>query len=531
MTQIPEPVTSNNEKTYEELISLIENSQQQLALIIVACDDLALRQRTIERYEREAKQSQIRAERIVLGMEPSLRAGLAKLGIENQDGVIVTVTGAEWLLRVKTRAEDAQSDLDKFFGYLQWTREGLREFRYPIVLWITYPILQEISRRAPDFWSWRKAVLRFTSEESEAPIVPVMRDLNPPERLFQPEGNDDFIPPPAEIISEIHQLESNNPTSANLATLYAKLAEIYAKRIARGEATDLEFEQQQAIDAFEQAIDRYRELNKQSALANILNNFGNFLFAQSLFSEASDFYHQSVDIHREIGDLNREASSLNNLGNTYRSLGKYQQAIDLIHQSLSIKRELGDRHGEAASLNSLGNIFQVLGQYQRANDFYQQSLVIRCELGDRNGEATSLYGLGNTSQLLGKYQQASEFYQQSLEIWREIGDRNGEASSLQSLGVVYRSLQQYQRAIEFYQQCLEIQHKIGDRHGEATSLYNQAWALSQYKPRCFEALTKLKQACDIYIELKLYEKVDECNKLIDNFDQIMLNNNVKLSIN
>jgi tetratricopeptide (TPR) repeat protein len=318
MTTLPEPVTSKNEETYEELISFIENSQQQLALIIVACDDLQLRQRTIERYEREAKQSQIRCERIVLGMEPSLRAGLAKLGIENQDGVVVTVTGAEWLLRVKTRATDAQSDLDKFFGYLQWTREGLREFRYPVVLWVTFPILREMSRRAPDFWSWRKAVLRFESEASEeslakpalGAIVPMMRDLNPPERSFDREDNNDFIPPPAELLSEIHQLESNNPTSPNLATLYAKLAEIYAKRIARGEATDLEFEQQQAIDAFGKAIDRYRELNKQSTLASTLNNFGNFLFDRSLFREASDFYHQSVNIQREIGDLNREASSL-----------------------------------------------------------------------------------------------------------------------------------------------------------------------------------------------------------------------------
>jgi tetratricopeptide (TPR) repeat protein len=556
MTQIPDTIASPNEATYESLISLIENSQEQLALIIVACDDLRLRQQTIERYEREANQEQIRAERIVLGTEPSLRAGLARLGLPPAARVVVTVTGAEWLLRVKTRSADEQSDLDKFFGYLQWTREGLREFRHPIVLWVTFPILREMSRKAPDFWSWRKAVLRFTSEASE-PIIPVVRE-HVSEQSFDRQ-NDDFLPPPAEILSEIHQLEANNPASANLATLYQKLAEVYAARIARGEATNLEHEQQQAIEAFERAIDLYRELNDRAALANILNNFGNFLFSQSLFREASDFYHQSVDIHREIGDLNREASSLNNLGNTYRSLGKYQQATDLIEQSLLIKHEIGDRNGEAAALNSLGNIFQILGQYQRASEFYQQSLVIRRELGDRNGEATSLYGLGNTYQLLEQYQRASEFYQQSLVIQCELGDRNGEASSLQSLGVVYRSLEKYQRAIEFhqqsldiyrkignqngeaislgnlgvvysslgqyqrasefYQQCLEIQHKIGDRHGEAISLFNQACALSQYKPQCVEALTKLKQARDIYKELKIDDKVKECNETIYNFNR------------
>ncbi|PSB54906.1 tetratricopeptide repeat protein [Chamaesiphon polymorphus] len=570
MTQFSEPVTTSNEDTYESLISLIENSQEQLALIIVACDDLALRQRTIERYEREAKQSQIRCERIVLGMEPSLRAGLAKLGIENQDGVVVTVTGAEWLLRVKTRATDAQSDLDKFFGYLQWTREGLREFRYPVVLWVTFSILREMSRRAPDFWSWRKAVLRFESEASEeslakpalGAIVPVMRDLNSLERSFDREDNNDFIPPPAEILSEIHQLESNNPTSPNLATLYAKLAEIYAKRIARGEANNLEEEQQQAIEAFEKAIDRYRELNKQSALASTLNNFGNFLFNISRYIDATDFYRQSLDINRKIGNLNGESISLTGLGNAFDSLGQYEQAIDFYQQSLDINRKIGDLYGEASSLgnlgivawrslgeyqqaidfyqqsleinrkinnrigeanslNGLGNIYFILEQYERAIDFYKQSLNINYENSNIRDKAISLNGLGNSYYLLEKYQQAKNFYQQSLETKREIGDLNGEANSLNNLGNIYVLLEHYELAINFYQQSLEIARKIGNQNSEANFLFNQAIALDKYKPLSFEALEKLKQARAIYAKLKLDDKVAECDTEIDNLNRII----------
>jgi tetratricopeptide (TPR) repeat protein len=520
MTQFSEPVTTSNEDTYESLISLIENSQEQLALIIVACDDLQLRQRTIERYEREAKQSQIRCEQIVLGMEPSLRAGLAKLGIENQDGVVVTVTGAEWLLRVKTRATDAQSDLDKFFGYLQWTREGLREFRYPVVLWVTFPILREMSRRAPDFWSWRKAVLRFESEASEESIVPVMRDLNPPERLFDREDNNDFIPPPAEILSEIHQLESNNPTSPNLATLYAKLAEIYAKRIARGEAKNLEEEQQQAIEAFGKAIDRYRERNKQSALANTLNNFGNFLVDISRYEDAIDLYQQSLDINRSIVSSDGEASSLGSLGNAYYSLGQYQRAIDFYQQSLEIYHILMFRKGEASSLGSLGNAYYSLGQYQRAIDFYQQSLEIYHALRDLYGISSSLNGLGNAYRSLEQYQRAISFYQQSLEIYRTLGDLYGEALSIGNLGNTYDSLGQYQQAIDFHQQSLDIQRKIGDRHGEANSLFNQALTLAKYETQSLNFIDIFKQSREIYTELKLDGKVRQCNQAIHILDRI-----------
>jgi tetratricopeptide (TPR) repeat protein len=475
MTQTSESIELANEKAYESLISLIENNQNLMSLIIVSCDDLTLRQEIIGRYEREARLDNIQSQRIVLGTEPSLKAGLVKLALPDGSRVVVTVTGSEWLLRVKTRASDAQSDLQKFFGYLQWTREGLRKFQYPIVLWITSTILMEISRKAPDFWSWRKAVLRFASD-ADNPVLPVNREHSsaPAAEVFASarvdRDDDDFIPPPAEILLEISKLAARDPESANLATLYAKLAEIYTKRIARGEAADLEQEQQQAIDAYHQAIDRYRVLNKKSALSITLSNFGNFLDSISRYKEAIDFHQQSLEIDREIGSRQGEAASLGNLGNVYQSLGEYQRAINVLKQSLEIQREIGDHRGEASSLSNLGNAYNSLGEYQRAIDFHQQSLEIQREIGDHQGESGSLGNLGNAYNLLGEYQRAIYFLQQSLEIQRKIGDRQGEASSLSNLGSIYNLLGEYQRAIYFLQQSLEIQRKIGNCNGEASSL-------------------------------------------------------------
>jgi tetratricopeptide (TPR) repeat protein len=524
MTQTSESIASANEDTYESLISLIENNQNQLSLIIVSCDDLTLRQEIIGRYEREARLDNIQAKRIVLGTEPSLKAGLVKLALLATARVVVTVTGSEWLLRVKTRASDAQSDLEKFFGYLQWTREGLREFQYPIVLWITSPILLEMSRKAPDFWSWRKAVLRFNSGAVNS-VLPVEREYSfaPTAEVFAvsriDRDDDDFIPPPAEILSEISQLAARDPESANLATLYAKLAEIYTKRIARGEATDLEQEQQQAIDAYHQAIDRYRALSKKSALSDTLTKFGNFLDRISRYKEAIDFHQQSLEIDRELGHRQGEAASLGNLGVAYKALGEYQRAIDFHQQSLEIKRQIGDRQGEANSLGNLGVAYDLLGEYQRAIDFQQQSLEIKSQIGDRHGQANSLGNLGNAYNSLGEYQRGIDFYQQSLEIEREIGDRRGEAESLGNLGIVYDLLEEYQRAIDFYQQSLEIKREIGNRHGEAMSLFNQAGTLAKYEPRRFEALSKFKQARAIYSELKLDSDVEDCDREIYAFNQ------------
>jgi tetratricopeptide (TPR) repeat protein len=457
-----------NAATYEALISLIENSQGRLAPIIVACNDWALRRRVIEQYEAEARQAKIQPYRVELEREPSVRAALAKLKEEHdylQRGgdAVFTVTGADTLLRVPLKLEDEQSDLDKFFGYLQWTREGLREFRYPIVLWVTYRILKDLSRRAPDFWSWRKAVLRFVTETEPA----VSAIAQPPltSDSIAPQSND-FLPPLEELQAEIQQLEATAPASPNLATLYDQLGQVYANRVQSGKAANLAQEQAATIAALKTAIHYYQQLDRKSAQADTLTRLGNFLYSQSRFTDAIDFHEQSLAIAREIGDRHGEAASLGNLGSAYNSIGQYQQAINFHEQSLTIYREIGDRYGEAISLGNLGNAYQSIGQYQQVIDFYQQSLAIKREIGDRNGEANSLGNLGNAYNSLGQYQQAIDFYQQSLAIKREIGDRNGEGLSLLNMGYAlaqldqhYEALQSYQQALAIYE-ALKLDHKI-----------------------------------------------------------------------
>ena len=512
MSQALEPLTSENEATYESLISLIENNQDRLALIIVACDDLRLRQRVVDRYEAEARQAKIRSHRIVLGTEPSLRSGLAKLALQPGNATVVTVTGAEWLLRVKMRKGEEQSDLDKFFGYLQWTREGLREFRVPIVLWVTHRILREMSRRAPDFWSWRKAVLRFASQEPEAiPLLDIAERLPP-----HPQPDDEFLPPLDELLSQIQQLESTTPESANLATLYDKLGQVYAKRIANGEATNLEQGRQQTIDAFQNSIHRHQTLNNQSELVGVLIRLGNFMFDQSRYEEAIAAYQQSLEVAREIGDRKGEAASLHSLGNAYYSLGQYQRAIDFYQQSLEIDREIGNRDGEAASLGNVGIAYNALGQYQQAVDFYQQSLEIAREIGDRKSESNSLGNLGNAYKSLGQYERAIDFHQQHYEIAREIGDRGGEANSLGNLGIVYYLLKQYERAFNLYQQDYEISHEIGDRRGEANSCFNLGLALVKLN-RKQESIKALQNARRLFQEMGLEHLVECCDNTMRKF--------------
>ncbi|HLO50491.1 MAG TPA: tetratricopeptide repeat protein, partial [Kamptonema sp.] len=131
----------DNERSYRQLLVSIKASQGILSLLVAVCDDINFRESLIRRYEEELEKWNIRPYRLRLARgEPSLRSAIAKQVekdeyLQQKGRSVLTVVGAEDLSLLTRNSE--RSEQDKFFGYLQWTREGLRGFPFPIVLWIT----------------------------------------------------------------------------------------------------------------------------------------------------------------------------------------------------------------------------------------------------------------------------------------------------------------------------------------------------------------------------------------------------------
>jgi tetratricopeptide (TPR) repeat protein len=480
-------IIDQNEREYEGLIVSLEANQERLNILICVCDQEKLREEIIDRYSKELEPV-IPCYRIDLDQkEPSLRAAIASLVSRKPEllqskNAVITTTGVEKLHSIEWQQE--KSELDKFFGYLQWTREGLREFPYSIVLWVTSTVEVNLRKKSPDFWSWRKGVFRFISPPSN--FLPCQEFL-PILQSFDEITIDKDIPfiSKEDLLELIEQIEVNKGNKEpRLASLYASLAKIYNHRLSNLPLSDYRQEQQLAIEYYQKAIDLQKELNLELDLVASLNSLADIYYSRGEYQKAIEFYQQSLAITREIGDRGGEGYSYGNLGNVYYSLGEYQKAIEFYQQSLAITREIGNRGGEGNSYMGLGNVYKSLGEYQKAIEFYQQSLAITREIGDRGGEGSSYGNLGNVYYSLGEYQKAIEFHQQSLAITREIGDRGGEANSYNNLGAVYDSLGEYQKAIEFHQQSLAITREIGDRGGEASSYNNLGavyYSLGEYQ--------------------------------------------------
>ena len=291
----PENSTDLNEDNYDDLIVSIEASVGKLSLLIAVCDDVNFRNQIIDRYETELK-SETRPYRVTLDRkEPSLRAVIAQL-IQSDDYLqknnkgIITVTGTEELYFLRLGEERSEQEI--FFGYLQWTREALREFHYPIVLWVNKQILNSLIKQAPDFWSWRRGVFLFAPiNKKTTNYKPYTIEWDSVSLNSKADKNSQDIQQSLrleDLIETINQAEdiSTIKDNSSLWVLCEMVGQIYAERLKNSNSQNYKTEQDLAIQYFQKSIAIRRELNLRTGLDISLANLGSLYEAQGEYEQA-----------------------------------------------------------------------------------------------------------------------------------------------------------------------------------------------------------------------------------------------------
>ncbi len=381
---LPPDLSPLNDREYRKLLLTLTLNAQRLDLLVAITDDRNLQDQLITAYEADLRRQGITPLRARLDPKrPSLRATLQELAdstptLQAGEPTVVTVLNANELLGV--RLTEDKSEQERFFFSLQWTREALRQFKFPIVLWLSDAIATRLAQQAPDFWSWRSGVFEFKAEVRIPAEVGMLPSPSPAPR--EPTGSLVAI---EDLQQQVAALEQTAPESPLLVTLYNNLGEAYAKK----------YDYKEALEVYEKGLALAEAKADQAGQARLLRNMGDALEDCGRPFQALGFYNRALAIYRAVEDRNGEGSAFICLGNAYQFLGQYAQAIEFYQQALAIFREIGNRQGEAASLGNLGNVYQLLGQYAQAIEVQQQALVIEREIGNRQGEAASLGNLGN----------------------------------------------------------------------------------------------------------------------------------------
>ncbi|MBD1885120.1 tetratricopeptide repeat protein [Microcoleus vaginatus] len=502
-------LNSQNQDNYEDLLVSIEAGKDILNLLIAVCDDSDCRDRLISDYEAELEPD-IRRYRVELARgEPSLRSAIANLVeqeayLQQRGKAVITVTGVERLRFFKQFGE-SRSEQQVFFGYLQWTREALREFPFSIVLWVTRQIEILISNESPDFWSWRKGVFRFDTKKTAA--VP-KTEFEPFRSLVE---EDDREPPSLIPLEDLQDLiarteQKKGLQDPSLASLYGSMGKIYYRRIESGECENFQQEYELAIDYFKKAIALQHELDMEVALSISLNYLALLYQSQGRYSEAEPLFLQALEIGRRSlpEDHPSLAIYLNNLAELYRDQGRYSEAEPLYLQAVEIdRRSLPEDHPSLAiRLSNLAALYYFQGRYSEAEPLYLQAVEIdrRSLPEDHPSLAIRLNNLAGLYKSQGRYLEAEPLYLQAVEIDRRSlpEDHPGLTTHLNNLAGLYSDQGRYSEAEPLLLQTLEIDRRsLPEDHPSLAIRLNNLAGLYRDQGRYSEAEPLLLQAVEI----------------------------------
>ena len=503
MVQSPTPISSElaaeNQRNLRRLVISVRASFHKLNLLIAICDNPQYRDELIRTYEAELKAQGAECYQVQLDrQQPSLKQSLADLGLQqsiDQAPALVTVLGGDELLAI--RLDQPRSAQEQFFFSVQWTREGLREFRFPIVLWVSEAVARGLAQQAPDFWSWRGGVFEFVQPRAGQATA----KGQDPDHSYEPEALAD----PAELKRQIAALLAEDPDSPLLESLYQSLGVTYFKRLEQGISQDRLQEQQAAIEAFQTAIDRGAAPDNESLSTN-LSYLALLYESQGRYEAAEPLYVQALELsQRLLGQAHPAvASSLNNLAGLYESQGRYEAAEPLYVQALELsQRLLGQAHpAVATSLNNLAELYRSQGRYEAAEPLYVQALELSQRLlGQEHPDvATSLNNLAGLYESQGRYEAAEPLYVQALELkQRLLGQAHpAVATSLNNLALLYKSQGRYEAAEPLYVQALELRQRLlGQEHPDVASSLNNLASLYESQGRYEAAEPLYVQALEI----------------------------------
>ncbi|PZV08808.1 MAG: tetratricopeptide repeat-containing protein [Leptolyngbya sp.] len=467
-------VAAENHHQLRRLVWSIQSSYGRLNLLVAICDNWKYRDEIIDTYEAELREKGTRCDRIRLDLrQPSLKQSLQEHVEQEPElatsaAAVVTILGADELLGLRLNQE--RSALEQFLFSLQWTRESLRDFHLPLVLWLTPRIAAQLADQAPDFWSWRGGVFEFSQPIAWAFEPERSQGQNLEQIPKQPAAD------PADLQQQIDELLAHDPDSPLLGSLYNELGKALQDKIRYAEA---EVAYRNAL------LHRGHQLGADHPdVAASLNDLALLYKLMERYEEAESLYERSLAIYKQQLGANHPyvATSLNNLALLYESMGRYGEAEPLYERSLAIKEQrLGaDYPSVATSLNNLAGLYRVMGRYEEAEPLYERSLAIDEQAygKDHPDVATSLNNLARLYESMGRYEEAEPLYKRAIAIYEQLlgTGHPSLASSLNNLAGLYDLMGRYGEAEPLYLRALTIrEQRLGTDHPDvATSLNNLA---------------------------------------------------------
>ncbi len=280
----------------------------------------------------------------------------------------------------------------------------------------------------------------------------------------------------------------------------------------------LQVSPKQAVNIGLQAHNIMEELGDKAGMAAADKMVGKAYFVQSDFANALEYFNRALKRNREINNTGELAASYNNVGVVYNRLGYYDLALKNHLEQLRINEQTRNIRGIAISNSNIGNIYNNLNENDKALEHYREAMRISQQLQDSNAVANALINLGVVSMEIEQYPQAVDYFDRALEMKKALSDQINIGVIYSNLGLIARAEAHYEKANTFFNKSLDIARQAGNKQGMAVALTNLGELLlkqgdqEQSYRNLEEALTLATQIGAIQLVSEIYGYLSQWNE-------------------
>lgn len=222
-----------------------------------------------------------------------------------------------------------------------------------------------------------------------------------------------------------------------------RLAFMHAAQLVR------ERELQQAVDAFEQAIELAEEYDNEEIanrsrgnLPPLYLNLGNQHYRQEQNERALEYYQQAIELRPSY------VSAYYQMGLVHRRMGDLDTALEHFDTSIELARESGDQENVDRSQRSARNYLVYRASEQIEQENYNRALDLLNRAAGYGESASLHYRFAEAYNYLERHSDALTSAEQAVEL--EDGGPVDHARIYFELGLAHKGLDNVQAACEAF---------------------------------------------------------------------------------
>jgi tetratricopeptide (TPR) repeat protein len=178
----------------------------------------------------------------------------------------------------------------------------------------------------------------------------------------------------------------------------------------------------EAALSYEDAIRRDEQRGAERDVAVGKGQLGTVRMLQSRYKEALEAYEEARNRFTSLNEPSTVAGIWHQTSIVYQEARQPEAAEDACRKSLAISVRLGDVAGQARTLVQLGNLYDdVLGRPEQAVSFYRQAADKWVEVGDDASEGRTRNNLGDTLRKLRRFEEARHEVHRAIEKMEPLG--------------------------------------------------------------------------------------------------------------